>query len=244
MDRVPRAKARPSKPTRTRQAGSAARTGDIISHRMDVTLLAAPIARYPYPHRSPPPEIRVAQADAPKPRRPPTKLSACPHRKATAPSPSPLPPPLRSRGGRLAGTGGEGNAAAPPAVPGRGAAAPSRVGARAPRAVRRLPRLGRAPPGLHRCVPFPSSGLASLRAWFRAMREGFVSDGRGFPGGVLVFFAVASGAFDQEGASNLVWPHMAASAVSLAKGEFLYPQSPARLDLSCQREFSHAFRPS
>ncbi|XP_066394519.1 probable galacturonosyltransferase 4 [Miscanthus floridulus] len=28
---------------------------------------------------------------------------------------------------------------------------------------------------------------------------------------------VASGAFDQEGASNLVWPHMAASAVSLAK---------------------------
>jgi hypothetical protein len=37
------------------------------------------------------------------------------------------------------------------------------------------------------------------------------------------FFSVASGAFDPEGASNLVWPHMAASAVSLAKGEFLYP---------------------
>jgi len=40
---------------------------------------------------------------------------------------------------------------------------------------------------------------------------------------VFWFLAVASGAFDPEGASNLVWPHMAASAVSLAKGEFLYP---------------------
>jgi len=142
--------------------------GDIISHRMDVTLLAAPIARYPYPHRSPAraPEIRVAQADAQTP-------SASPHQNKRLPPPesgrplsrlSPFPPPLRSGsggGGRLAGAGGEGNAAAaPPAVPGRGAAPPPRVGARAPRAVRRLPRLGRAPPGLHRCVPFPSLPLA------------------------------------------------------------------------------------
>lgn len=48
------------------------------------------------------------------------------------------------------------------------------------------------------------------------MPEGFVSDGRGF-----LVSAVASGAFDPEGASNLVWSHMAASAVSLAKGMFL-----------------------
>jgi len=53
------------------------------------------------------------------------------------------------------------------------------------------------------------------------MREGLVSDWARFSGRCFWFRAVASGAFDPEGASNLVWPHMAASAVSLAKGEFL-----------------------
>jgi hypothetical protein len=33
--------------------------------------------------------------------------------------------------------------------------------------------------------------------------------------------AAASGAFDREDAPNLVWPQIAASGVSLAKGEFM-----------------------
>lgn len=39
---------------------------------------------------------------------------------------------------------------------------------------------------------------------------------------VLCVFAVARVAFDREDGSNMVWPHMAASEVSLAKGGLLF----------------------
>jgi hypothetical protein len=109
-------------------------------HAPDARRATAPIARYPHrtaphaPYRGSPPQIRVACATLKPPR---------PHQNKRLPpleSERPLPLPLRQGG--LAGTGGEGNAAGPAAVPGRGAPPSHRVGARAPRAVRRLPRLG------------------------------------------------------------------------------------------------------
>jgi hypothetical protein len=49
---------------------------------------------------------------------------------------------------------------------------------------------------------------------------------------VVVFWAAASSAFDREDASNLVWPQMGASEVSLTNGAFSYFPHPFSASLA------------